>query len=77
MRDFNDHFFYYCYCHYYYCCRYCCCFFFFFFSINASDIVVEYDKNENEKNKSEIDMIYYSRRFFARLMLLMRAIFKK
>ena len=66
-----------------YCCYYCsrCCrcfnFFFFFFSINASDIIVEYDKSENKKSKNEINMIYYNRRSFARLMLLMCATFKK
>ena len=65
-----------CRCRCYRCCR-CFDFFFFFFSINASGIVVEYDKNENEENKSEIDMIYYSHRFFARLMLSMRATFEK
>ena len=52
-------------------------FFFFFFSINASNIVAEYNKSENEENKSEIDMIYYNHRFLARLMLSMRATFKK
>ena len=51
--------------------------FFFFFSINASNIVAEYDKNENEKNKNETDMIYYNHRFFTRLILLMRATFRK
>ena len=51
--------------------------FFFFFSINASDIVVEYNKNENEKNKSEIDMIYCNHQSFAFLILLMRATFEK
>ena len=68
--------FHYCCCRCYYCCRYHC-FFFFFFSINASNTVVEYDKNENEKSKSEIDIIYYNYRFLACLMLLMRATFKK
>ena len=51
--------------------------FFFFFSINASDIVIEYNKNENEENKNEINIIYYNHRLFARLILSMRAMFKK
>ena len=42
-----------------------------------SNIVVEYNKNENEKNKNEINIIYYNHRFLARLMLLMRATFQK
>ena len=52
-------------------------FFLFFFLINALSTVVEYDKNENKENKNEIDMIYYNHRLFARLMLLMRAMFEK
>ena len=51
--------------------------FFFFFLINASDTVVEYNKNKNKKNKNEIDIIYYNHWFLARLMLSMRATFKK
>ena len=69
-------FFYYCCRRCYYCCRYFNSFF-FFFSVNASDTVAEYNKNENEKNKSEIDMIYYNHWFLARLMLSMRATFEK
>ena len=42
-----------------------------------SGIVVEYNKNKNKKNKNEIDIIYYNYRFLARLMLSMRATFKK
>ena len=34
--------------------------FFFFSSINASDIIVKYDKNENKESKSETDIIYYN-----------------
>ena len=49
----------------------------FFLLINASNIVVEYNKNENKKNKSEINMIYYNHQFLARLMLSMRATFEK
>ena len=41
------------------------------------NIIVEYNKNENKKSKSEVDMIYYNYRFFACLMLSMRATFKK
>ena len=61
------------------CYRCCRCFdlFFFFFSISALNIVVEYDRNENEESKNEIDMIYYNHWFLARLMLLMRATSEK
>ena len=50
---------------------------FFFFSVSVSDTVIKYDKNKNEENKNEIDIIYYNRRFFAHLMLSMRATFEK
>ena len=67
--------------YYYYHRCYCPCrcfdFFLSFFLINASGTAVEYNKSENKENKNEIDIIYYNHRFLARLMLSMRATFKK